>query len=307
VVVDACERCHLVWFDPREAEVLPRKGEPALRPALSPAQAEALVRRQSNRDAGALIVEVPVGGAEHRTAILGVPGRVDELPHDRIPWLTWLLGSAIVGITVLLLVLGVANRGLAGLRSELRHWIDSWGFVPADPWRHGGLTLVVPFFLHASMLHAIGNAYFLALSGEVVEGLLGRGRYLLLLLAGTVAAHFVHAAFEAGSPIPAVGASGGISALFGWHVVALPHERLGFTFGTWWPSRDTSRVGWHLPRLFQVRVPVWVVFAVWFVLQWILLGTTNVAYGAHIGGALAGIGWAFVARVRATARPSRSE
>jgi len=155
------------------------------------------------------------------------------------------------------------------------------------------LTLFTAMFLHGGLAHIAGNMLYLWIFGDNVEDAMGHLRYLVFyLLTGLVASlsHvFVTAAFGGNPLIPSLGASGAISGVLGGYIVLFPRRRV--------------RVIW----LYQVmQVPALLSIGLWFLFQLIsgagMLGGSmgGVAYGAHIGGFLAG-----VILVRVFARPPR--
>ena len=89
--------------------------------------------------------------------------------------------------------------------------------VPIAPWQ-----LITGGFLHdpSSPLHLLFNMYSLYIFGQVLEGLLGRWRfvalYMISLFAGSVAVIWFGSAM-----IPTVGASGAIYGLMGAYFVVL--------------------------------------------------------------------------------------
>jgi membrane associated rhomboid family serine protease len=144
------------------------------------------------------------------------------------------------------------------------------------------LTLVTSMFMHGGIAHLLGNMLYLHVFGDNVEDALGHARYLLFyLLCGVLAglAHVATAAFLGkGGLIPSLGASGAISGVLSGYVVLYPRRRV--------------RVLWLYSLL---DVPAIVAIGVWFLFQLVsglgMLGgaDTGVAYGAHIGGFLAGL------------------
>ena len=115
--------------------------------------------------------------------------------------------------------------------SDLRAAADQWGLIPAEMFRHGGLTLVSCFFLHGGIFHLIGNVYFLLILGDNCEDLLGPWRYMQLLVAATVVGALAHIALNIGSPIPCIGASGGISGIIAYYALRHPETKVGRSAG----------------------------------------------------------------------------
>jgi membrane associated rhomboid family serine protease len=149
------------------------------------------------------------------------------------------------------------------------------------------LTLFTSMFMHGGLAHIAGNMLFCWIFGDNVEDRLGHVRYVIFyLLCGVVASlsHvFVTAALagERGDMlVPSLGASGAISGVLGGYI--LLH-----------PSRRVTVILFR----FLTQVPAWVAIGIWFAFQLIsgigMLGPGSkqggVAYGAHIGGFLAGL------------------
>lgn len=138
-------------------------------------------------------------------------------------------------------------------------------------------TLFSSLFLHAGVLHLLGNMYFLWMFGDNVEDRLGWKRYLLFYLAVGVAADLAYILTKPGSDLPSLGASGAISGLMGAYLVFFPRANVKTLFFT-----------------YLVDVPAWVYMLLWFVLQiywatvYTFIGSGGVAWGAHIGGFIAG-------------------
>lgn len=194
----------------------------------------------------------------------------------------------------------------AGGDDALNDFIVTWGTVPAnvtgDLARGEWLTpatlgLVTGVFLHGGWLHLLGNMLFLWIFGNNIEDRLGRVPYLLFYLAGGIAASLAQVAIDPASDIPLVGASGAIAAVLGAYLIFFPGARI------------TALV--FLGFFYQIaNVPAIIVLGYWFVLQLIdgfgTLGADNaqggVAFFAHIGGFVAGMAVAVVARALGRAR-----
>ena len=187
-------------------------------------------------------------------------------------------------------VMTEATRGqisparLARETSAFDLFVFTHGFRPSDPTPG---TLIFCMFLHSGLLHLAGNMLFLWIYGDNVERRLGPLRYLFWYLATGSVATLFHALLARDSPIPLVGASGAISGILGFYFLWFPRNRV--------------RVLWFLPPfLMQVfEIPARIVLGVYVVLDnvlpFVLAGATEgVAYGAHIGGFVAGLAVAWL-------------
>jgi membrane associated rhomboid family serine protease len=123
--------------------------------------------------------------------------------------------------------------------------------------------------------------YFFLIFGDNVEDVLGKWRFLALLLAADLAGNLLHILGAASSTIPCVGASGGISGIIAYYALKFPHARLGFLF--------------RFYLLFKwVHMPAYAMFILWVGLQFVgtfmqLSGFSNVSALAHLGGAVMGL------------------
>jgi membrane associated rhomboid family serine protease len=215
------------------------------------------------------------------------------------PFVTWLLLAVNVFVFVVLQGLGSNERftmAFATVPAEILTGRDIAQTIPVRD-EYGRtvaeveipptpipvyLTLVTAMFMHGSLMHLLGNMLYLWIFGDNLEDALGHARYLVFyLLTGILAglAHVLVAGFFGGSAlIPSLGASGAISGVLGGYIVLHPQRRV--------------RVLW----MYQVmHVPAILAIGIWFLFQLIsgagTLGSAGggVAYGAHIGGFLAGV------------------
>ena len=162
-------------------------------------------------------------------------------------------------------------------------FVTRWALVPADivAGRHLP-TLLTAMFMHASWSHIIGNMIFLWAFGPELEDAMDRGRYLAFYLLGGLAAAFAQVAADPASTVPNLGASGAIAAVMGGFLVTYPGDRIRSL----------------LFFLIFVRVsyiPAALLIGVWFLTQFVHLGTVTaaapqggVAYMAHVGGFIFG-------------------
>lgn len=166
------------------------------------------------------------------------------------------------------------------------HPFYRFGFVPADP---APTRLLTHMFLHADLLHLLFNMVFLWAVGGLLELTWGGGFFAAFYTASGLAAALTHAAANAGSVDPAIGASGAIAGLMG--AFAAGHARQ--------PMRLALVVMLAFsPRIHFVTWPSWVFLGLWLLEQvfWSLVTAgmnVGIAFGAHLGGfafgALAGL------------------
>ncbi len=163
------------------------------------------------------------------------------------------------------------------------------GFIPAvffgradlaQHWVAPELSIVTSMFMHGGWMHLLGNMLYLWIFGDNVEDRVGHPRYVLFYLVCGFVAALAQGLADMSSTVPMVGASGAISGVLGAYIVLYPR----------------ANVLVALPLLivfYTLRVPAWVVLGMWFVGQ--LLSSLSgpqgagVAFGAHVGGFLAGV------------------
>jgi membrane associated rhomboid family serine protease/Zn-finger nucleic acid-binding protein len=265
--LDACKTCGAVWFDPSEFETVPESVlESANEARLRAAEALGRHRIQQQTERG-VTTDLPDLDWKLVPLLFGFPVESEVDPLSRRPWFTWSLA---------LVILFVSLMSFGNLDAVVK----SGGFIPAEAFRYGGLTLISSFFLHGGYLHLLGNLYFLLVFGDNVEDYLGRARYGLLILASTLTGDFLYMMLHSGSTVPCVGASGGISGIIVFYALQFPRARLGFMFNV------SLYVRWF-------QIPAWCALVLWFLLQFMdatfeLYGFSNVAATAHLGGAAAG-------------------
>ncbi len=278
VVLDVCRRCQFVWFDGSEFEQLPAPELPTTwrdrlpedareRIALTHLAADASLREAAGSD-GESTGDAPDEPWKLLPALLGFPVEHEAEPLQSLPWVTWTLMAVLV-------VVFLATVG------DIRGAADDWGFIPDRAFRHGGLTLLTCFFLHAGWWHLVGNAYFLLVFGDNVEDCLGWRRYVLLILGATIAGAAVHALADPRDVIPCIGASGGISGIIVFYALRFPQARLGIAvrYGIAWRYTSVPAYG---------ALVFWILLQLWMAHRQIA-GFSSVSALAHLGGAMGGL------------------
>jgi membrane associated rhomboid family serine protease len=160
------------------------------------------------------------------------------------------------------------------------------------------VPLITSTFLHAGLLHFLGNMLFLWIFGDNVEDRMGHLGYALFYVTGGVAAGLAHVVANPESTLPTVGASGSIAAVMGAYLLLYPRAKV-----------VSLVVVFFFIRI--VSVPAVIYLAVWFGFQ-ILSGSVaqatapgqgGVAWWAHAGGFAFGV--ATVALLGLRAWPTR--
>jgi membrane associated rhomboid family serine protease len=151
-------------------------------------------------------------------------------------------------------------------------------------------------FMHGGFGHLFGNMLYLWIFGDNVEHRFGHGVFLAFYLVSGLVASAAQIALDPASIIPNLGASGAISGVLGAYLVLFPKNRV------------------HAIFFFRVvAVPAVLAIGLWIVLQFVngfgaiaaTEQTGGVAYGAHIGGFVAGVAMALVLRNVIKEHPSR--
>ena len=165
-----------------------------------------------------------------------------------------------------------------------------------DPGRQP-INVLTSMFLHGSWMHLLGNMWFLWLFGNNIEDAMSRLRFVVFYLLCGLAAALLQVVVEPASAIPMVGASGAISGVMGAYLVLFPRVRV-FTL---------VPLGFILTT---IALPAWAMLIYWMVLQlaggFVKIGGEpggGVAFWAHVGGFIAGVGAREV--VRAAGSPAR--
>lgn len=143
------------------------------------------------------------------------------------------------------------------------------------------LTILTSMFMHGGIAHLLGNMWFLWIFGDNIEQDLGPRRYVGFYLLCGIIASLSHVALNANPSsasylVPSLGASGAISGVMGAYLLLHPQRRVTV-----------------LLFRFVTEVPGFVAVGLWFVFQVVsslAAGSSGqgVAYGAHIGGFIAG-------------------
>lgn len=196
---------------------------------------------------------------------------VDRRINDRVPWVVFLLLA--VNVAVFMVTFWGYDLRPGG---RVERIYEAHAAIVADLQVHRWFTHM---FLHGGAEHLVGNLLFLVFFGMNVERKLGPAATLAIYVVSGLGALFLFAAFNPGSKVPLVGASGAISGLVGMYLALFP--------------RRAVEVLWYAIAISgMVRIPVVVMAGLWAgmeVLQSVLFNAmATVAHWAHVGGFLAG-------------------
>ena len=216
----------------------------------------------------------------------------DNIPTLRFPAVT----VALIAINAFVYFflqdgfLGLPRDGLGGdwpVPTHAEIPCEITGESPCDAAPGGpstALTVLTSMFMHGSILHIGGNMLFLWIFGNNVEDSMGPVKFLIFYLLSGVAAAALQIAFDPGSQVPNLGASGAVAGVLGGYLLLFPRARV-------------ITVVFIIFFFTILELPAVLLLGFWF-LQQILFGyfdlnaagnTGGVAYFAHVGGFLCGL------------------
>ncbi|MBN2182164.1 MAG: rhomboid family intramembrane serine protease [Sedimentisphaerales bacterium] len=193
-----------------------------------------------------------------------IPYRVD-VPFNHRPVMNWLIVTGVIFVFFMQLT---ANADSVISEKMYSFVLDGWGIK----------GLLGHMWLHAGFVHLIGNLIFLWIFGNAVCSKLGNILYLPVYVGLGLIAAVSHLIFDSDM---AVGASGAINGIVGMYLVFFPENNISCFF------------------LLFLRPIFFCVSGFWLILLWFAFdlfgafyGSGDVAYVAHIGGFLGGVGLA---------------
>lgn len=167
--------------------------------------------------------------------------------------------------------------------------VYTYGLIPAVIMDHAhlpdeldllpsGLTVFTSMFLHGGWMHLLGNMLYLWIFGNNVEDAMGHVKFIIFYFTCGVIAAFSQVLPDPTSTIPMIGASGAISGILGAYLMLYPKAKVLVV----------------VPLLLMTYLPAGLVLALWFALQIVSSyfsgdAEGGVAWGAHIGGFVAGM------------------
>ncbi|PUB16167.1 rhomboid family intramembrane serine protease [Yoonia sediminilitoris] len=199
----------------------------------------------------------------------------DHNPSESVPYITYGLIAANIGIYLITLILFPDDRALYRLYAD-------YAMIPARlTVEQTYSTLFTSTFLHAGFMHLAGNMLFLWVFGDNLEDKMGHAPFLMFYLLSGLGAGMAQYLSETMSPVPMVGASGAIAGVMGGYLLMFPKARVDILI--------------FFVVFFRILpVPAWIMLGLWFGMQLfngVLFNTVGggVAYWAHAGGFVAGM------------------
>lgn len=202
----------------------------------------------------------------------------NALKHIRFQYVTF--GLIVVNVASFVLTV------LAVPEDTMNATTFSLGFIPAIVFDYATLdpslilvppdiTVLTYSFLHADIVHLGTNMLFLWVFGDNVEDALGHVRFLVFYLLCATAGAYFHGLVGPQSQLPLIGASGAVAGVVAAYLMLHPKVRV-------WVL-----VFMRLP----LPLPAFIPLLLWIGQQFLMLATdfgSNVSWGAHVGGILAG-------------------
>jgi len=190
------------------------------------------------------------------------------------PWRTPYANYALIVVNAILFLITYWRHvdAFTGVEGVLRPWALQFMLTPVRPYLWQFVSYA---FLHGSIMHIVGNMFFLYLFGNNVNDKLGHIGYLCLYLAGSVFSGIGHTLMSSN---PVLGASGAVAAVTGAYLVLFPQTLITVFY---WLFYFISTV--DIPALYFIgfKLIFWDNVAERHI--------PNVAYDAHLSGYAFGI------------------
>jgi len=141
--------------------------------------------------------------------------------------IAWKDRTSIALALVIGLLLSFIVQFLAG-----RYFVNVWWemvLIPAFAFESEHLhRLISSGFLHADVMHVIGNIMVIGLAGIPLEQRLGRERWIIIYLVGLLGGSIGWSLINSDSYVPTLGASGAAFGLLGAYLACWPKDEIPF-------------------------------------------------------------------------------
>jgi membrane associated rhomboid family serine protease len=205
-----------------------------------------------------------------------------DSPTESAPERTSIVTTLIV-ITVAVFVLQqVMNVFFPGFGGRQNTFLADWFALSGEHFRELKVWTILSYgLLHstAGFFHILGNMLGLFFIGRILEPILGRERFLLLYIGGTLLGGAVFLAFHFGESGLVVGASASVMALLALFCLLFPERPI--TLLLFFILPITMKPKW----VFRAAIAI----SIGGLLLYELPGQSIVAHSAHLGGLAAGV------------------
>ena len=204
-----------------------------------------------------------------------MPYKVD-VPMARWPIANWVILAAMLLVFLTVDIVKVPSSFsleelalLARSKPKFSPWV-------LDGWSLQGL--VGHMWLHAGVIHLLGNGLFLWVFGNAICAKVGNVLFPAIYVGLGLVAGLTHLVLDGG---PVVGASGAINGVIGMYLVLYPLNSVSCAFWFVYIGKTFNISGLWL-------ILLWLAYDIWGATA----GGGSVAYFAHLGGFAAGAGLA---------------
>lgn len=128
-----------------------------------------------------------------------------KIYFKQFPVTASLLSINTIMVLVILVMGGFTTKNLVDLGAMVPNLINE---------NHDYYRLIMPMFLHGSIIHFLANSYFLYIMGRFVEKLLGRNKYILVYFLSGIGSSLLIWWLGKGNQVT-IGASGALFGILG--------------------------------------------------------------------------------------------
>ncbi len=165
-------------------------------------------------------------------------------------------------------------------RSQIHEEIKSISYLAYGliPNRMSAVTLFTHQFLHGSVMHLLGNMFFLIICGFAVEAAIGHLKFLIFYLVSGLTGGLLFSLMDLASTGPLVGASGAISGVMAMYLGVFRFKKIEFFY-------------WFFVFVGYFRAPALLILPFYIgkeLYEFFNDAGSNVAFMAHAGGFIAG-------------------
>ena len=223
-----------------------------------------------------------------------IPYSVD-VPYDRRPFVNWLIVAGIIFVFALQIMATMnyltqtyedgyeqqqtEEEPIGPVSQDEQVFEEPTDADPIRPFILDGWGIRGLFghmWLHAGILHLVGNLLFLWIFGNAVCAKIGNKYYLLMYLGFGLIAAMTHLIFNGG---PMIGASGAINGLVAMFLIFFPENDINCLWVLFFPYMRKFSISSYWMIL------LWFVYDIWG----LVIRGDKIAYFAHLGGFGAGL------------------